>query len=103
VDPIGKKLKIGRSPSSNNPWMTVVGLVRDIKQAGLDVPSKPEMYLPLQQQPEQAIAVAIRTRQNFATLASGVRAIMRNLDSDLPLIDVATMDDVLDKEVFVID
>lgn len=100
VDPIGKELKIGRSPSSNNPWMTVVGLVRDIKQAGVDVPSKPEMYLPLQQQPEQAIAVAIRTRQNPATLASGVRAIMRNLDSDLPLMDVATMNDVLDKEVF---
>ena len=99
ADPIGRRLKIG-SPTSGNAWVTVIGLVRDIKQAGLDVPSKPEMYLPLAQQPERYIALAVRTRQNPITVASELRAIMRSLDSSLPLIDVATMDEILDKEVF---
>ncbi len=95
ADPIGRKLKIGRG----NVWITVVGVVRDVKQAGVDVPSKPEMYLPLAQQPERNIAIAVRTRQNPMNIVSGLRAILRSLDSDLPLTDVATMDDVVDQEV----
>jgi predicted permease len=101
ADAMGRRLKVGVAPyNSKNPWITVVGIVRDIKQAGLDVPSRPEMYLPLQQEPESRTALAVRTHRNPLALTSGIRAIMRKLDPELPLLDVATMEEVVDREVF---
>src|ERR1044072_9541429 len=45
---VGKRFKTG-GPASPRPWLTVVGVVGDIRQMGLDAPAKPEMYLPYPQ------------------------------------------------------
>lgn len=90
---IGKRFRMG-------PWITVVGVVGDIKQSGLDVPSKPEMYLPATQAPNPATALAIRTRGDPARLAAAVRREIRAVDPDQPITRLSTMEEILDREVF---
>jgi putative ABC transport system permease protein len=97
--PLGRRVKTGR-PQSKNPWMTVVGVVRDVKQAGLDVPSRPEMYLPLRQAIEQGVAIALRTAPEPGTIIPALRSLIRSVDSESQLREVRTMDEVLDKEIF---
>ena len=48
VDAIGRRFKIGNL-EDDIPWYTIVGVVADVRQMGLDVPVKPEMYLPYRQ------------------------------------------------------
>jgi hypothetical protein len=50
-DVVGKRIRIGRGDEA--PWRTIVGVVGDVRQMGLDAPVKPEMYLPLEQVPGQ--------------------------------------------------
>ena len=54
-DPIGRRLQIDGGP----PWRTVVGVVGDVRHAGLGVPSKPELYLPFAQLPYPSAAMTL--------------------------------------------
>jgi putative ABC transport system permease protein len=47
-DPIGRRLSLGVAPDGG-PYLTVIGVVGDMRQMGLDVPADPELYLPLDQ------------------------------------------------------
>ena len=44
---IGKRIKATDDRPATVPWLTVVGVVRDVRQMGLDAPVRPEMYVPL--------------------------------------------------------
>ena len=61
---VGKRFKLG-PPESSNPWLTIVGVTGDIRQMGLDVPVKAEMYLPYPQVSYNFVfaprALAVRT------------------------------------------
>jgi putative ABC transport system permease protein len=96
---IGKHVKpYGQSPTT--PWSTVVGVVEDVKNAGLDKPAGTELYLPVRQIdgvhiPELHIVMRAQSG-NPGALVGEVRAALRDLDPSLPLADVRTMDDVLE-------
>jgi putative ABC transport system permease protein len=94
-DAVGKRLRFGRS----SPWVTIVGVVGDIRQAGLEQASRPELYLSSSQDPSPLSGLAIRTRVDPIRLASAVRREIQAVDKDIPIIDVRSMDDVLDREV----
>ncbi|HWQ55964.1 MAG TPA: ABC transporter permease [Bryobacteraceae bacterium] len=93
---LGKRFRFG----STSRWITIVGVVRDVKQAGLDQPSRPEMYLAAAQSPTWLGELAIRTKGNPKSLAAAVRREIRAVDQDVPVTDVRTMEEVLDREVF---
>jgi predicted permease len=95
-DPVGKRLRF--SPAL--PWITIVGVVADIRQAGLDTPPKPEMYLPAAQQPTFANWLAVRTYGDPARLAAAVRQTIRSVDPGMPIAAVSTMEEILDRETF---
>jgi predicted permease len=96
---------IGRHvrPSSRTeaPWSTVVGVVDDVKNGGLDRPAGTELYLPTRQAENLGVAdmyVLMRARSgNPGGLAGAVRKQLNEMDSSLPLADVRTMDDVLER------
>src|SRR6266446_1408372 len=48
-NPVGRRFKLG-AYQENSPWITIAGIVGDVHQAGLELPARPEMYLPYQQQ-----------------------------------------------------
>jgi len=92
--PVARRLRFG----SKDPWITIVGVIADVRQAGLDVPAKPELYLPALQQPTFANWLAIRTAGDPARLGGAVRQAIRAVDPDLAIAELNTMEQILDRE-----
>ena len=98
-DPIGKRLRTGGIDTNvNAPWMTVVGVVGRIKQDTLESESRIALYLPHAQVPARAMNVVVRAR-GAAALTSLVRREIRELDPDLPLYGVRTMEARVDESL----
>ena len=95
-DPIGKRLKWG-PPESNDPWLTIVGVVGDVKQGPLDAPTIQHTYEPYEQHdvPANALNVAVRAASDPAALASLLRGAVWRLDGQLAVAEVQTMNHVI--------
>ena len=93
-DPIGRRI---RTPSSRttHPWITVVGLVEDVKHYGLERPMIPGVYLPLAQEPASTMTVAIHTSGNPESLLPAATRIVRELEPDLAVYRARTMEQAL--------
>ncbi len=93
--PVGRRLRPG---SGTNAWCTIVGVVEDVKNHGLEKPTGTEVYLARGQsytQGERTLFITLRSRSNPSTLISGLRRELRELDPALPLAKVRTMDEVM--------
>jgi predicted permease len=99
---LGRRFKIGDPDDPKRPWTQIVGIVADIRQMGLDEPVKAEMYLPYQQINHNPWFVprdlAIRTSGDTSNLVGSVRQIIREVDPDQPVSNVATMAELLGEE-----
>ena len=98
-DLIGKRFKLG---VPNAPWVTIVGVVADLRQMGMDLPVKAEMYFPYRQikthfwyAPRDLV---IRTTGDPASLVAAVRNEIHAIDPDQPVSNIATMDQLLIEE-----
>jgi putative ABC transport system permease protein len=91
---IGKRFKLGDA-SSRQPWMTVVGVVGDVRQWGLDAPNGEAMYVPHPQWPLRGFTVVVRTAGPPLALVDRVRRAIHDMDRHLPIADVFTMDRVV--------
>jgi putative ABC transport system permease protein len=90
--PIGHRIR----PAFQDPWRTIVGVVEDVKNAGLDKPAGTEIFLPERQgNPRTQVYLAVRTSGDPHSLIGAVRAAVRDVDPSLPLAQVRTMDEVL--------
>jgi len=93
---LGKRLKPG---FSNDAWCTVVGVVGDTKQYSLDETPSPSMYLPYAQAPAtflmQDITLVLCTGADPLSLVTAARRAVQAVDTDLPVFDVATMDQLV--------
>jgi putative ABC transport system permease protein len=92
-DPIGRRLRLGQDP--NQPWLTVVGVVPDIKYDGLDSEGVPHVYLPEYQYPSRVMNVVLRTSLPAAGLEPQIRSQLQAVDAGLPVFNVCSMDDVI--------
>jgi putative ABC transport system permease protein len=97
-DAVGKRL---RYRGDNTPWMTVVGVVRDVKHYGLDRPMIPGVYLPYTQMPLAGMTVVVRSSAAPAGLVPSIRALLHQADPELPMIDVMTMTERLSRSMWV--
>ena len=91
-DPIGQQVRTG--PSRSGPWITIVGVVGDIRHAGLDAEPLPELYLHYASSPPNSPFIAIRTTGEASAVAETVRREARAADASLSIYDMRTMDDV---------
>ena len=95
--PIGQHLGFG----SANPWITIVGIVGDVRGHGLEKQPNSEIYLPYQEQnllpynPLPHMHVVVRTVGDPNDIAAAVLGSVRELDKDLPLPPARTMERVL--------
>jgi putative ABC transport system permease protein len=101
-DPIGRTIKTG-DPSRNSPWETIVGVVADVKYAGLDSPPQPTLYVPYFQTywpifSRQMFLVA-RSSGDPKAIASSLQTAVQGLDRDVPLSDLHTMNELLSGSV----
>jgi putative ABC transport system permease protein len=83
-DPIGRRFKRGR-PQSHGPWITVVGIVADIRHSALREPPRQEMYVPFDQAPEDFVVLAVRSSLSPEQLRKPLQTAMLQLDPDIPL------------------
>jgi putative ABC transport system permease protein len=83
-DPIGKRFRV-QAPINISPWATIVGVIGDVKHAGLDQEPAPALYRPHQQQPRTDMTVVMRTQSGPLTLANSARNLTHELDKDLPI------------------
>jgi putative ABC transport system permease protein len=90
-DAVGKRIKIG--PPQNEPWLTVVGVVGDVKNIGLEASPSLATYEPHAQRPWSSMNLAIRVDTDPSSQIGAVRGALRAMDKDLLIRNPATMDD----------
>jgi putative ABC transport system permease protein len=98
-DPIRKRLKWG-PPESTNPWLTIVGVVGDVKQGALDTPTVQHTYESYAQHTLPTISslnVAVRVAGDPSSLAAALRAAVWGLDRQLAVAQIRTMDEVINE------
>jgi putative ABC transport system permease protein len=93
-DPLGKRIRWARNPQVE--WITIVGVVGDVKHFGLDLPEQPALYSPYTQiNPwKRWMAIAARTQVNPEAMTQTVKRQIWKVDSQLPITDVKTMNEV---------
>ena len=98
-DPVGKQLP---GACTNDAPATVVGLVADSKQDSVDSEPHPELYEPYAQHPFASflVTLVIRTASNPTGVAAAVRYAVRQVDSDQPVIQMRTMQDVVSESIW---
>ena len=102
-DAVGRRIKIG-APQADDPWLTVVGVVGDVHQMGLDVAPEPEFFLSANQEVMLSpffwpSYLLVRTQTDPLGAAAAVQAAIWQIDPDQPIASVRSMDNVLDAEV----
>ncbi|HLJ50971.1 MAG TPA: ABC transporter permease [Bryobacteraceae bacterium] len=90
-DALGKRIVLG-APRPNAPWMTIVGVVADVRNTGLRVEPIPQIYRPYPQAPSQSAVLLARTAGDPMTLALAVRRAAGTVDPEQPIYDVKTLD-----------
>ncbi len=93
-DPLGHSIRLigGENPD----WMTVVGVVPDVRQRNLQEPEPdPVVYVPLRADPERVVALLVRGPSSAASAAALARDEMRVVEPDIPLFQVQSMDELL--------
>jgi len=90
-DPIGKRITFDDGES----WISIVGVIGDVKQLGLDSSAKPEVYFPYLQVSAPSMSLVVRTTSNPLSLAGAVKSQIQMIDKDLPIDDAKTMQQLL--------
>jgi len=89
-DALGKRIRFSWDTSENR-WMTIVGVVSGIKDNTLALKLEPHLYIPNAQQPPRGMNLVIRTVSGAPSVAPAVRAQIRELDPDVPAFAIRTM------------
>jgi predicted permease len=92
--PIGKRLKAGPIQSTF-AWLTIVGVVGDVKSDSLDAPGPPHIYLSLFQNPPYNTVVYLRTAGDPRSYGESVRQEVQSVDPNIPTYAVRSLEDVL--------
>jgi putative ABC transport system permease protein len=96
-DAIGKRLKL---TGSKEPWRTVVGVVKNIRERGLLLDMKPAVYVPVNQvERPGADYLAVRTAQDPMSVKNAVQSAVWAVDSEQPVAFLRTMDQLMEESV----
>jgi putative ABC transport system permease protein len=89
-DPVGKRVKV----RDDGPWLTVVGVVGDVKQHWIEKVARPTVYIPFEQNARQSMCLAVRTSGDPVSFASSVRGAVLAVDPNQPVFEVNTLEGV---------
>jgi predicted permease len=97
VDPIGKRYKVG--PRDRAQWLTIVGVVGDVRQIGLDAPAPFSTYEPMAENPHSRFDLAVRAAGDTNSVMAAVRRAVRALEPGVLIDQTQTMTDRIDESV----
>ena len=93
---VGKRVRLGTSADSA-PWITVVGVVGDVRHVGIDTEPRPEVYRPYAYNPLGAPILVVRTGTDPGAMASLLSARVRSVNAGLPAYNVYRMEDLVER------
>ena len=97
--PIGKRIRFG-PPEDNEPWHTIVGVVGTVRHQRVEADTRKSVYLPYQKMPVNGLALVARTSSNPKDFVAAIRREVAQLDPDLPVSRVNTMEDVVSEAIW---
>ena len=98
-DPIGKRMKTGGTERPENQWMEIVGVVANVRYSGAHNPVEPAIYIPFRQAYWQSTYLLLRTQGEPHALVAPVRQAIADLDPELAVTDVRTLQERFDLAV----
>jgi putative ABC transport system permease protein len=96
-NPIGKRLRFDDDPKA--PWITIVGLVGDVRQLGMAQEPPPLLFFPYEQFALPFTSVAVRSALPQGTVTSIMRAQLAAIDPDLPFGDIEALSNAVVEDV----
>jgi predicted permease len=96
-DPLGRRLRFGQDRTQ--PWMTVVGVVKNIKHDGLDIDGVPHIFVPLYQNGDRQLAVVLRTSLPATSLEPRIRSEIQSIDPGVPVFNISSMNEVIERSL----
>jgi predicted permease len=101
-DPLGKRLRLGEDLNRGTEdleaaWLTIIGVSPPVFQQSpnQDLSVQPTVYVPFRQEPPVAFTVLARSSLSGEAVVAAIRNELREVDADLPLYNIRTMDDIL--------
>ncbi len=99
-DPVGKRIAIEEVEDVEDPkWITIVGVVADVKLFSLDSETQPEIFLPYLQAPQPDLTIVARTSSDPSGLSAAMRSQILLIDKDQPVFAMQTMEQLLAESV----
>jgi putative ABC transport system permease protein len=93
-NPIGRRVTLGLPPP-DNPWVTIVGIAKDLPHRAIDSKPEPDWFLSRPLGPQRNRILFVRTTGDAAALAAPIRGVVAEIDHNQPVAGVKTMSDVI--------
>lgn len=98
-DPIGRRITFDKVPDSTSIWRTIVGVVQDERQEALSRDPRNEFIAPVAQDGGRGLYLLLRTDGDPAALGPAARDLIAELDPDLAILSMTTMDEIRDRSL----
>jgi putative ABC transport system permease protein len=99
TDGIGKRFRFGDFDDKKEPWITVIGVVGNVRNSGLHVEPRPQVYVPQAQRPTSSQYFVLRAKRDPRLLITDARAAVSAIDRDQPVARVLPMTRVVSESM----
>jgi putative ABC transport system permease protein len=90
-DPLGRRVRI----SGDSAWLTIVGVIRDVRHTSLESAPSVDVYVPLEREPSNYMSYVVRTSGTASALAPAIRRTVRAFDPTLPIVGLESLESVV--------
>ena len=98
-DPIGARISPGDPSPDESDWLTIAGVVGDVRFSSLREEGEPEIYLPMAQLPSSWGHLVVKGRGSPEDIAGSVASVVRRVDPNLPLSDIRTGAEIVGRQL----
>jgi len=100
-DALGHRIKLGAADSTE-PWLTIVGVVGDVRQNWWNPITRPVIYKPFAQSPQRSMTLLARTASNPISYVSAVRNVVRQMDPGIALEGINTLEEEIADSIAIV-
>jgi putative ABC transport system permease protein len=101
ADPVGHRIKLGTADSTE-PWVTIAGVVGDVRQNWWNPATRPVIYKPFAQSAQRSMTLLMRTQTNPASYVSAIREVGRQIDPGIALRGIATLEEEVTDSIAIV-
>ena len=98
---LGHRIRLG-TQDSTKPWLTIVGVVGDVRQNWWNPATRPVIYKPFAQAPQRSMTLLLRTASNPTSYVSAVRDVVHQTDPAIALRGVNTLDEEIADSIAIV-